>query len=143
MSNFEKAYEFAKVAHKGQKDKAGKDYINHPLTVASFVDSEDEKIVAMLHDVLEDTDTTKTELEELFGQRVADAVALLTRDKSEDYFSYVRKIRDSGNELAKRVKLADLKHNMDLSRLPVVTQKDIDRCEQKYKVALSIIESVQ
>lgn len=105
------AIELAQYVHKGQVDKQGVDYIKHPEMVASFVDSEDAKIVAYLHDTIEDGDgkITIEQIKEMFGEKVAHAVFLLTRPKDMPYFDYVRRIKDC--ELAKQVKLADLKHN--------------------------------
>ena len=127
----------AECAHKGQKDKAGVDYINHPLTVASFVESEDEKIVALLHDVLEDTEFPEIALRILFGDKIVDSLLLLMHEKGVNYFDYVAKIKN--DPLAKAVKLADLKHNSDLSRLPEITGKDLKRAE-KYKKAMEILK---
>lgn len=135
-----KAYEIAKAAHKGQLDKSGRDYITHPMTVASFVSGDDDAVIcALLHDVVEDTSVTFADLEKEFSGDIVDALRLLTHDSSMPYMDYVRAIKESGNELAMKVKLADLKHNMDLNRLKEVTQKDIDRIEKKYKPALAIL----
>jgi (p)ppGpp synthase/HD superfamily hydrolase len=127
----------AECAHKGQKDKAGIDYINHPLTVASFVESEDEKIAALLHDVLEDTEFPEIALRILFGDKIVDSLLLLRHEKGVNYFDYVAKIKS--DPLARAVKLADLRHNSDLSRLPEITEKDLKRAE-KYKKAIEILK---
>ncbi len=127
----------AECAHKGQKDKAGVDYINHPLTVASFVESEDEKIAALLHDVLEDTEFPEIALRILFGDKIVDSLLLLRHEKGVNYFDYVAKIKS--DPLAKAVKLADLRHNSDLSRLPEITEKDLKRAE-KYKKAIEMLK---
>ena len=135
MSNYELALKIATEAHKGQVDKAGVPYINHPLTVASLVETEEEKIVALLHDTIEDTNITEQDLLNYgFSNKIVEAVKLLTHNKKEiPYMEYVTKIKN--NELARKVKIADLTHNSDLSRLKEVTEKDIKRYE-KYKKAL-------
>ena len=130
------ALRFAEEKHKGQVDKAGVPYIEHPKAVAARVNGEDAKIAALLHDCVEDTDATIDEIREMFGDTIADAVACLTHDKSVPYLEYVRGIK--GNELARQVKLADLSHNMELSRIPNVTEADLKRIE-KYKEAVKIL----
>lgn len=131
------AEEFAEKKHFGQVDRAGVAYIEHPRTVASRVDGELEKVVAFLHDTVEDTDTTVEEIRSIFGDEVAEAVSCLTREKGVSYRQYIEKIK--GNELARKVKLADLSHNMELSRLPNVTKSDIERVEKRYKKAVEIL----
>lgn len=134
MSNYELALKIATEAHKGQVDKAGVPYINHPLTVASLVDTEEEKIVALLHDTIEDTSITEQDLIDYgFPNKIVEAVKLLTHNKNVPYMDYVAKIKD--NELARKVKIADLTHNSDLSRLKEITDKDKKRYE-KYQKAL-------
>ena len=114
MNKYELALKIATEAHKGQVDKAGVPYINHPLTVASLVDTEEEKIVALLHDTIEDTNITEQDLIDYgFPNEIVEAVKLLTHNKNVPYMDYVAKIKD--NELARKVKIADLTHNSDLS----------------------------
>ncbi len=125
-------------AHAGQVDKAGRPYHLHPEHVAEQVTNPDEKIVALLHDVLEDTSFPVSVLEAVFNQDVLKALRLLCHDKSEPYMDYVERL--SKNKIARAVKMADLKHNMDLSRLPAPTEKDYQRLE-KYKKALALLES--
>ena len=104
------AHEIAKRAHKGQVDKAGAPYILHPETVASFVTKDDEKIVAYLHDVIEDTPCQLRDLENAgFSSEIIKAVDLLTRKTGQSYKQYLKLVKT--NELARVVKLADLKHN--------------------------------
>lgn len=131
------ARDICRYAHTGQTDKAGKPYYMHPEQVAEFVDKPDEKITALLHDVLEDTDFPFSVLKELFGSDIADALLLLNHDKSVPYLEYVKNL--SSNKIAKAVKAADLKHNMDLNRILNPTEKDYDRLE-KYKKALALLE---
>lgn len=134
MNNYELALKIATEAHKGQVDKAGVPYINHPLTVASLVDTEEEKIVALLHDTIEDTSITEQDLIDYgFPNEIVKAVKLLTHNKNVPYMDYVAKIKD--NELARKVKIADLTHNSDLSRLKEITDKDKKRYK-KYQKAL-------
>lgn len=134
MSNYELALKIATEAHKGQVDKAGVPYINHPLTVASLVETEEEKIVALLHDTIEDTNITEQDLLNYgFSNKIVEAVKLLTHNKNVPYMDYVAKIKN--NELARKVKIADLTHNSDLSRLKEITDKDKKRYK-KYQNAL-------
>ena len=128
------AYMIANKAHKGQVDKAGKPYILHPLHVMKRVSTENEKIVALLHDVIEDTDCTMEDLRKAgFSETVLEALSLMTHDKAVPYMDYVAKIKE--NPIARAVKIADLYHNMDLTRIPNPTEKDYERLE-KYKAAL-------
>lgn len=133
-----KAYEIAREAHAGQVDKAGADYILHPMTVASNVgDDENAVIVALLHDVCEDTDVTIGELAEVFPQPVIEALRAMTHDKDTPYMEYVAQVKK--NPIARAVKIADMEHNMDLSRIPNPSQKDLERLEKKYKPAYEFI----
>lgn len=132
-----RALQIAMSAHEGQVDRACKPYILHPLTVAASMDTEAGFITALLHDVLEDSDYTAKDLRQAgFPAFIVEALCLLTRDKDEPYMDYIRKIK--GNNLARVVKLADLKHNSDLSRLAVVTDSDRARAE-KYKQAIKLL----
>ena len=126
----ELALALASYAHEGQKDRGGVDYINHPKTVSAKMDDETGKIVALLHDVLEDTDVEESTLRNLFGDEIADTVRILTHKDDESYDDYIQRI--SRNKLATRVKMADLQHNMDVRRLPVFGEKDKERLE-KYR----------
>ena len=133
------AHEIAKRAHKGQVDKAGAPYILHPETVASFVTKDDEKIVAYLHDVIEDTPCQLKDLENAgFSSEIIKAVDLLTRKTGQSYKQYLKLVKT--NELARVVKLADLKHNSDLSRLTHVTENDIKRLK-KYQDAIVFLST--
>lgn len=139
QSQSEKAYEIAKRAHKGQVDKAGEDYIKHPEKVASFVETDEEKAVAYLHDVIEDTELTLEDLHGYeFSKEVIEAVDIITKKKGEDYRSYLNSVKK--NKLARAVKLADLRHNSDLTRLTKVTEKDIER-KEKYQKAIEFLNS--
>ena len=125
------------IKHWKQKDKAGKRYIWHPIHVMLNVEGYNEKIVALLHDIVEDTDVTVPDLKNLkFSKEVVEAVDVITKKKDQEYFSYLKSIKD--NSIAKKVKIEDLKHNSDLKRLRFVTQKDMDRVI-KYKKALDYL----
>ncbi|MFI3252440.1 MAG: hypothetical protein R3Y60_04790, partial [bacterium] len=119
-------------AHKGQVDKAGVEYILHPLFVSSLVNDTNSKVVAILHDVLEDSDYTLEDLKKYnFNQDIIDALLLVTKTANQDYNEYLENIKL--NEIARIVKLADLTHNSDTSRLTNVTDKDIKRREKYLK----------
>ena len=128
---------FAFDAHRGQYDKSGLPYIAHPLHVAESMETEDECVVALLHDVLEDTDITVEDLTRIgISDRQIAALKLLCHDDSVPYLEYVQSIRV--DPIARKVKLADLHHNSDLTRLNVITTQDIERVE-KYKQAIEIL----
>ena len=129
----ELALQIAKEAHAGQVDKAGKDYILHPMTVASYMDTDVEKTIAYLHDVLEDTSVTVDELRNHFSNEIVDTVITLTHRKDESYFEYIQRI--SKSKLAKKVKVADLLHNLDITRIKEPSKQDYERLE-KYKKAI-------
>ena len=133
-----KAIEIATNAHKDQIDKGGAPYILHPTAVAAGVETTEQKIVAYLHDVIEDTDITAEDLLAAgFTTDIVEAIKVLTREKGVPYMSYLQAVKK--NELAKVVKMSDIKHNMDLSRIENPTQRDFDRLD-KYKKALLFLE---
>ena len=133
----ELALSIATEAHNGQFDKAGVDYIEHPIYVASQVDTEEEKAVALLHDVIEDSPVSAEELLQAgLPETVVTAVQVLTKKKEQDYQTYLETVKK--NPLARVVKLADLKHNSDLSRLSSITEKDRERLK-KYKKAIDFL----
>ena len=134
--NTRKAMEIAYKAHHGQVDKSGVPYIFHPIHLAEQMDTEDECIVALLHDVVEDTEMTFEQLEKDFSETVIQALKLVTRDKNEDYMQYVEKIKM--NPIAKKVKLADLHHNIDITRLEKMTIIDLKR-NKKYEKAIKFL----
>ena len=132
-----KALKLAYEKHNGQLDKSGLPYIFHPFHLAEQMDDEDSVIVALLHDVVEDTDVSVNGLEEMgFSERVIEAIKLMTHQKSTDYFEYIKRIAE--NPIAAKVKIADLRHNSDLTRLSSVTEKDRERVE-KYKKCLDFL----
>ena len=131
------ALSIARKAHEGQLDKAGVDYIEHPIYVASQVDTEEEKAVALLHDVIEDSPVSAEELLQAgLPETVVTAVQVLTKEKEQDYQTYLETVKK--NPLARVVKLADLKHNSNLSRLSSITEKDRERLK-KYKKAIDFL----
>ena len=134
-----KAIETAAKAHDGQVDKAGQPYIYHPLRVMLYAQGDERvKCAAVLHDVMEDSDMTETDLIKIgFGEDIITALKLLTREEGQDYFDYVRALKK--NSIAKAVKLADLKDNMDMSRIKEPTERDFLRLE-KYKKAKTLLE---
>lgn len=125
-------------AHKDQLDKSGLPYVFHPFHLAEQMTDEVTTIVALLHDVVEDTPYTLADIEMEFGKEVTDALRLLTHDKNVKYSDYVRKIKE--NPIAKAVKLADLTHNSDTSRLDVVDEKALKRLK-RYKEAFAILNA--
>lgn len=127
-------------AHAGQVDKSGLPYVHHPLHLAEQMDDELSTIVALLHDVVEDTDYSFRDLESMeFGNEVIAALRLLTHDPGIPYLDYVRKI--ASNPTARKVKLADLAHNSDITRLDhEPTETDLKRLE-KYRKAKEILVS--
>lgn len=124
-------------AHFFQKDKGGKWYIFHPIHVSMNVSGYKEKIVALLHDVVEDSNYTFSDLERYFNKDVMDALKLITKDKNIDYFDYLSNIKN--NEISRKVKLEDLRHNIQEKRLKVITEKDILRIN-KYKEAINFLK---
>ena len=131
-----KAMVIAYEAHKNQVDKSGVPYIYHPIHVAEQMDTENECIIALLHDVVEDTNVTFKQLEEVFSKEIIDILKLLTRKGNIEYDEYIKRIKN--NSIACKVKIADLTHNLDKTRLDFVTEVDVKRNE-KYKKALQIL----
>ena len=128
-SELEKALSLALKAHQGQKDKSGQPYILHPVRVMLQFQEAEARIVALLHDVLEDSDISIDELQQAgFGTKIIEAVRCLTRKPNEEYLDYIRRIKE--NPLARKVKLADLKDNLDVNRLEELQAKDCRRLER-------------
>lgn len=139
MNRLEQAIKIATKAHEGQVDKAGKPYILHPLRVMLNFTDEDMQIIAVLHDVLEDSGSFGwMDIEEFFGEGIADLILDLTHSHEETYFDYIRRIK--ANKIATEIKLADLRDNMDLSRLSEVTDRDLER-NKRYEKAILILTS--
>ena len=127
-------------AHRDQTDKSGMPYVFHPFHLAEQMDTEVTTVVALLHDVVEDSDYTLEDLKKMgFPASVIDALTLMTHEPSVPYMEYVEAI--SSNPIASKVKLADLRHNSDLSRLDKIDPKALTRVE-KYAAAIKLLESV-
>ena len=124
-------------AHKDQLDKSGLPYVFHPFHLAEQMTEENTVVAALLHDVVEDTPYTFDDLLAMgFGEEVVAALRLLTHDDAVPYMDYVANIK--ANPIARAVKLADLRHNSDLSRLDAVDEKALRRCE-KYAEAIRLL----
>jgi (p)ppGpp synthase/HD superfamily hydrolase len=139
MSTLQRAIEIATEAHQGQFDKAGNEYIGHPLRVMEMGASEEEKIVGVLHDVVEDTDWTFGMLEaEGFSQEVIAALKCVTKiSENENYDDFIERVRK--NPLATAVKINDLTDNMDIRRLPYLSDKDVKRLKKYLKAYKKLI----
>lgn len=133
MSTLERAIEIAVEAHRGQVDKAGCEYVEHPLRVMASGRTLEEKIVGVLHDVVEDSEWTFARLEaEGFSADVIDALRCVTKlSDSEPYDKFIARIKK--NPLAVAVKLNDLADNMDIRRLPYISEKDVKRLKKYLK----------
>ena len=139
MSTLERAIEIATEAHRGQLDKAGNDYIDHPLRVMAAGKSTDEKIVGVLHDVVEDSDWTFERLAaEGFSDEVIEALRCVTKiSEGEPYDKFIARVKT--NPLAVAVKLNDLSDNMDIRRLPYLSDKDVKRLKKYLKAYKQLI----
>lgn len=135
-----KVLKFMYKKHQNQVDKQGIPYVFHPFIVANSMETEDETIVALLHDVLEDTNTTVKELYELgLSQEIVSALLTMTHQEGEDYFDYIERI--SKNKLATKVKIADLHHNMDITRFANTAIPD--SYLKKYKIYAESLEYLE
>ncbi len=141
MSTLERAIEIAKAAHDGQKNKDGTPYITHPFKLMESMDTTDEKIAAILHDVVEDSDVTIEDLRaEGFSETILSVVDTLTHKPDESYSDYIKRV--AGNPITRKIKKADLKDNMDQRRIPNPTDKDRSRIK-KYEEAYKVIQSAK
>ena len=139
-----KAAQIAYEAHAGQKDKAGMPYIFHPLHLAEQMDDEVSVCVALLHDVAEDTNWTLEELSAYFPEAVMEPLRLLTRKKGVSYFPYIEQLRC--NQIARKVKLADLAHNLNMTRFAGCDDFDgetMDKLLKRYLVARDMLEEYE
>lgn len=132
------AMKLAYTAHHGQMDKSGIPYIFHPIHLAEQMQDEYTTCVALLHDVVEDTSVTLEELAETFPKEVVEAVALMTHKDGEPYLDYVERIKE--NPIARTVKLADLQHNSDQTRLENADAATLARYRDKYSKAFEILK---
>ena len=139
MSTLQRAIEIATEAHKGQFDKSGKDYIGHPLRVMDMGNTEEEKIVGVLHDVVEDTGWTFEKLAaEGFSEEIIGALRCVTKtSENENYDDFIERVRK--NPLAAAVKINDLSDNMDIRRLPYLSDKDVKRLKKYLKAYKKLI----
>ena len=139
MSTIQRAIEIATEAHKGQVDKSGKEYIGHPMRVMEMGKTEEEKIVGVLHDVIEDTDWTFEALaEEGFSKEVIDALRCVTKlSENENYDDFIERVKK--NPLAVAVKINDLSDNMDIRRLPYLSDKDVKRLKKYLRAYKKLI----
>ena len=154
--NLQRAIEIAVEAHKGQLDKAGNLYVLHPLRVMMNLDTEDEKIVGVLHDVVEDCEgwTWDRLRSEGFSEKIIDALQSVSKTPNEEvefsrlketgsedavrqhYFAFVR--RAAANEIGRKVKVADIKDNLNISRIKILSNEDMIRL-RRYEEALDIL----
>ena len=131
MSNrVQKAYDLALLFHKRQKDKAGADYILHPIYVAGQLNEESEKIVALLHDTLEDTTATLDDFDFLTSEE-KEALVCITKKENDNYDDYIARVKN--NPLARKVKIEDLKHNLMENRGFKNTPEKIEKYKQSLK----------
>ena len=139
MSDLQRAIEIAVTAHKDQVRKDGSPYVLHPLRLMMSVNSVEEKIVAILHDVVEDTDVTMQQIEdEGFSKEVLAALRLVTHDTSTSYEDYIANIK--GNPIARVVKLADLRDNTNVFEIPTLSDKDLQRLEKYHRAYKTLME---
>ncbi|BBP64267.1 MULTISPECIES: GTP pyrophosphokinase [Pseudomonas] len=137
MSTLERAISISALAHEGQTDKGGAPYILHPLKVMLRLSGDEERIVAVLHDVVEDTAVTLADLRDAgFSEATLNAIDSLTKRDGETYQAFIE--RAARDPMARRVKLADLAENSDLSRLGTPSQKDLERIA-KYREAIDYL----
>lgn len=136
MRNYIKALFIMLNAHNGQKDKGGYPYFLHPLRVSMATKTKRAKIVALLHEVLEDSNKYKITDFKFLDEEQKEALLLLTHNDSDEYFEYVKRIKQ--NNISREVKLMDLKDNMNLKRLKDISKDDEKRLE-KYQIARDIL----
>lgn len=141
LTKLEQAIKIALEVHSGQVDKAGEMYLLHPLRLMFKFQTEDERVVAVLHDVVEDGEITLENLKLLgFSDSVVNAIDCLSRRKAEKYGNFISRL--SINEIARKIKIEDIKDNLDLTRLNHIGEKELKRIE-KYHHSLKLLEGVQ
>jgi hypothetical protein len=142
MPTLEDALQLALRAHAGQKDKYGQPYILHPLRVMARMETEAEQIVALLHDVVEDSEITLDDLrKEGYSKTIVEAVDALSKREGEEYFAFVQ--RAIANPLARRVKQGDLEDNMDIRRMPEINEEAHKRLQKYRKAWAMVTEAVE
>jgi GTP pyrophosphokinase len=126
MDDLERAIEIALDAYEGQTDKAGETYIRHPLRVMEQVETRRQRVVAVLHDVVEDSEYDLGQIEDAFDAEIRDAVDAMTKRDGEDYLDdFIPRVAE--NDIARAVKLADIEDNMDITRLPEVSDDVLEK----------------
>lgn len=133
MNDLERAVRIVVDAHEGQTDKAGATYIRHPLRLMEQMDTEHARVVALLHDVVEDADYTLDDIEKEFDTDIRDAVDALTKREGESYQDFIE--RADNNPVARRVKIVDLEDNLDITRLDELTD-ELHSKQRTYHTAL-------
>ena len=131
MDSIETAVQMALNAHEGQTDKSGETYILHPLRLMHNVETEEEKIVALLHDVVEDSDKTFEDLEDDFSDEIISAVKCMTKQEGESYSEFIQRAKQ--NEIAREVKKADIRDNLDVERLDELEDSDLQRIKKYHR----------
>lgn len=134
ISDYKRALIIVDVMFKDVKDKSGEPYINHLLTVSNNLDTPSEKIVGLLHDLVEDTDTTFEELKEVrFNDTIIEALKLVTKKEGESYPDFIDRIINSNNIIALKVKIKDMENNMDPNRLDKLPDDLKEKLQNKYE----------
>ena len=132
MNIIEKSLEIALKAYAGQTDKAGETYILHPLRLMARMETEEEKSVALLHDVIEDSDYTAEDLiNNGIPTNVVDAVLSLTKQNGENYEKFIERVLK--NKLASKIKIVDIEDNINILRLNTINNKDLERIAKYHK----------
>jgi len=140
MNLIEQSLKIALQAHAGQTDKAGQAYILHPLRIMAKMDTDEERSVALLHDVLEDSEhTPESLLQAGIPSNIIDAVQCLTKHDDEDYEQFIQRVLT--NDLAVKVKMADIHDNLQVLRLDKLTDDDLERVK-KYHAAWKVLDEV-
>jgi GTP diphosphokinase / guanosine-3',5'-bis(diphosphate) 3'-diphosphatase len=137
-----KAIEIARIAHDGQVDKAGEPYIDHPIRVMNAVETVEEKIVAVLHDAVEDSDLTLEDLRVAgFNEEIVEAIDAISKREGEKRQDYLQRVMS--NPIALKVKIADMTDNMNISRIPNPTERDYERTRIYKKNILKLQKCLQ
>ncbi len=140
MNKLESAVLIAIKAHQNQIDKGGLPYILHPLRIMIKMQTDEEMIVAMLHDVVEDSKISLKDISKYeFDKKIISALKVLTYSTVQNYEDYIKKI--SKNKLARKIKIADLKDNLNLNRLPYLNKKDLERINKYHKALKYLLEN--
>jgi len=141
MPSLEDAISLAAEAHRGQKDKANAPYILHPLRVMLRMETETDRIIAVLHDVVEDSGVTVRDPQKAgYSAEIVEAIKYLTRSKGEEYEQFIERVK--GNTLAVKIKIADLEDNLNFERIKEPNEDDLRRYE-KYRRALARLRKDQ